>query len=653
VIGERIKDFEIIAPLGRGGMGEVFVATQAIVKTTVAIKLLREDISSDQQHVQRFFNEAVAASKIQHAGIVHIFDVGFHGRRAYLIMEHLAGESLSARMRRAPRLAREEIFDIAAQLASVLQATHTAGITHRDLKPDNVFLVPDQELASKRRVKVLDFGIAKLAPAAGADATALTLSNASMGTPGYMAPEQWRDAAGADARADVYSLGCVVFELCCGRPPFVATSIAEACTKHLTEIAPRLRSLAPELSQELDDVVARMLEKDPTARPTIAHVARVLADLRESRQGALVNTALAAPAAPRASTPSIAVGAPITDRPAPPATAPGPAAAAVTTEPPRSTHVVVIPVAIAVAVLAVVLAGIAIYRGGRPADVPSVPATRGSTTVTQAPPAPSEECGDMARVPGGVFQMGNEEHDDAAPRHRVTVSPFCIDRTEVTVAAYRACVETGKCTIAPTTVSNPTWNPDKATKWSTFCNGDRRDRNDHPINCVDWDQAATYCAALGKRLPREAEWEWAAGAADGRRYPWGDDAPNATRLNATGTEARAFVKQLGWEWQVKFEADDGWALTAPVGSYPAGASPYGVLDLAGNVSEWIADWHGPYSTEPQTDPVGPASGSERVVRGSAWVSFKLSEDWIFARAWDAPTARLPHIGFRCARAFGR
>src|SRR5258706_15248650 len=134
-------------------MGEVFLAEQTSIGTKVAIKMLRSEVSSDTDHVQRFFNEARAVSRIQHAGIVKIFDVGHHGDQAYLIMEYLEGETLAARLARVGRLPIAELGDIGRQIASVLDATHSAGITHRDLKPDNIFIVADREQPRGERVK--------------------------------------------------------------------------------------------------------------------------------------------------------------------------------------------------------------------------------------------------------------------------------------------------------------------------------------------------------------------------------------------------------------------------------------------------------------------------------------------------------------------
>jgi serine/threonine protein kinase len=266
VIGETIGNFKIVSRLGRGGMGEVFLAEQQSIGTKVAIKMLQSDVSADGEHVQRFFNEARAVSRIQHAGICKIFDVGLHEAtgQAYLIMEYLEGESLAQRIARPGGVSRQQLPDIGRQIASVLDATHSAGITHRDLKPDNIFIIPDRELASRERVKVLDFGIAKLT---GTLAAVSPRTTGTMGTPAYMAPEQWGDTSKVDGRADIYSLGCLVFEMACGRPPFIVTNIAEACAKHLHDTPPRVRSLVADLSPALDKLVSQMLAKSPAARP--------------------------------------------------------------------------------------------------------------------------------------------------------------------------------------------------------------------------------------------------------------------------------------------------------------------------------------------------------------------------------------------------
>lgn len=269
-------------------MGEVWLAEQQSIGTKVAIKLLREEVSEDVEHVQRFFNEARAVSRIQHAGIVKIFDVGHHNGQAYLIMEFLEGETLSQRIARARRLSPGELGDIGRQIANVLDATHNAGITHRDLKPDNIFLVADREQPRGERVKILDFGIAKLT---GTLAAVSPRTTGTIGTPAYMAPEQWGDASKVDWRADLYSLGCVTFEMACGRPPFIVTNIAEACAKHLHDEPPRLRDLEPSLPNVLQTLLDRLLAKSPADRPSsMREVERAFAGLSTDSSVAIVAT---------------------------------------------------------------------------------------------------------------------------------------------------------------------------------------------------------------------------------------------------------------------------------------------------------------------------------------------------------------------------
>jgi serine/threonine protein kinase len=261
MIGQTIGNFQVVGHLGIGGMGEVWLAEQRSVGTRVAIKLMNASVSKNTQLVQRFVNEARAVSRIPHVGIVKIFDVGDHEGQAYLIMEYLEGETLAQRLARVGRLPFAEIAAIGRQIASVLDATHSVGITHRDLKPDNVFLVPDREVGE--RVKILDFGIAKLSGTL-ADVSPQTMG--TMGTPAYMAPEQWGDSSKVDWRADLYSLGCLAFEMTCGRPPFVAENIAEACGKHLNEPPPRASSLMPTVPAKLEQLLAQLLAKDPAER---------------------------------------------------------------------------------------------------------------------------------------------------------------------------------------------------------------------------------------------------------------------------------------------------------------------------------------------------------------------------------------------------
>jgi len=205
--------------IGRGGMGAVYAGEHVLLGRSAAIKVLLPELSQKQDVVMRFFNEARAATAIRHPGIIEVFDFGWTPEgAAFIVMEHLEGETLGRRASRA-RLRWQSALAIARQIAGALAAAHGKGIVHRDLKPDNIFLVSDPEVPGGERIKLLDFGIAKLAGESSATVN-VTETGSVMGTPTYMAPEQCRGVA-VDHRADLYSLGCIVFELCTGRPPFV------------------------------------------------------------------------------------------------------------------------------------------------------------------------------------------------------------------------------------------------------------------------------------------------------------------------------------------------------------------------------------------------------------------------------------------------
>jgi formylglycine-generating enzyme required for sulfatase activity len=226
----------------------------------------------------------------------------------------------------------------------------------------------------------------------------------------------------------------------------------------------------------------------------------------------------------------------------------------------------------------------------------------------------------------------------------VTLGGYCIDKTEVTVAAYAHCVvATGKCKAVLQTAP---------IGLASLCNGTRADRQDHPVNCVRWDQANAYCESVNKRLPTEAEWEYTARGGDGRTYPWGNEAPSAKRLNACGIECRALGNRLKANWPVMYYDNDAWEATAPVGSFPLGASPFGALDMAGNVAEWTADWWGVYEPGSSTNPTRPKNGIggfARVIRGGAWGVGAAPGVRGAARSATNPTGWLVNLGFRCAR----
>jgi serine/threonine-protein kinase len=217
----------------------------------------------------------------------------------------------------------------------------------------------------------------------------------------------------------------------------------------------------------------------------------------------------------------------------------------------------------------------------------------------------------LVYIPAGEFLMGSvasvsEAFRNEKPQHRVYLDAYWIDQTEVTQGMYAECVAAGKC-IPP------------------ICS---HGGDNYPVVCMAWDDAAAYCAWVGRRLPTEAEWEKAARGTDGRKYPWGNQAPDSGLLN--------FNRNVG--------------NTTEVGHYPGGASPYGALDMAGNVTEWVADWYDAnyYASSPSQNPSGPSSGEYRVLRGGSW-GYDILSIRLAIRYGFAPDRRNDCGGFRCVR----
>src|SRR5690349_20185823 len=247
-------------------MGAVYVAEHEVLGRRAAVKVLLPEMVQSPEIVQRFFREAKITSQLQHPGIVQCFDFGTAtDGSAYIVMELLDGESLGGRLRRVGALAPPDAIHVIRQVASAVGAAHRSGVVHRDLKPDNIFLVKDEDAPAGERVKVLDFGIAKLA-GEHAPGSLKTRTGAVMGTPLYMSPEQFQGAGNADARSDVYALGCILYEMLCGAPPFVAQGFGDIVVMHLTKPPVSPRSIAPAVSPALEAVTLRCLAKEVEER---------------------------------------------------------------------------------------------------------------------------------------------------------------------------------------------------------------------------------------------------------------------------------------------------------------------------------------------------------------------------------------------------
>jgi serine/threonine protein kinase len=280
VIGHVVGKYRLLEQLGEGGMGTVYRAEHVILGSPAAVKVLLPQFTQDRVVVDRFFQEARAASGIRHPGIVEVFDYGrLPSGQAYIAMELLRGEDLSGFLSRRGKLDASLAAQIALQMLAALNATHVVGVIHRDLKPGNIFLVRDPGAPGGIRVKILDFGIAKLigAPSAPHVPGRPKTKDMILGTPAYMAPEQCRGGTPLDARADLYAVGCILFELLTGRPPFVAGGDGEVMAMHIYEPPPRLSNLEPHLPVELDALLAKLLTKDPAHRiPSAAYALATL-----------------------------------------------------------------------------------------------------------------------------------------------------------------------------------------------------------------------------------------------------------------------------------------------------------------------------------------------------------------------------------------
>jgi serine/threonine protein kinase len=279
--GQLVGHYQVVAPLGKGGMGEVYLASDTKLDRKVALKFLPSELSDSKDFLRRFTLEAKAASSLNHPNIITIHEIGQTDGIHYIASEYIDGQTLKQRMRQR-RLSFAELLDVAVQIASALEAAHAAGLVHRDIKPENIMVRPDGY------VKVLDFGLAKLtekSQSISSESETMIRSHTKpgtvLGTVDYMSPEQARGKV-LDQRTDVFSLGIVLYEMATGRKPFTAASSIDTLVSILEKEPAPLTEYAPEVSSEFRQIVDKALRKDREERyQTIKELLIDLKDLRE------------------------------------------------------------------------------------------------------------------------------------------------------------------------------------------------------------------------------------------------------------------------------------------------------------------------------------------------------------------------------------
>ncbi|MBX3188054.1 MAG: SUMF1/EgtB/PvdO family nonheme iron enzyme [Labilithrix sp.] len=596
----------------------------------------------------------------------------------FTVFEWLAGHSLERHIeeRKGGGASIGEALIILEPAARALTVAHGLGVAHRDVRPANLWLA---DISGRTTLKVAAFGLA----------TRIGRGETSY-APEYAAPEHFKKSYGAIGPAtDVYGLALCIIELVTGKRALEGEDPAELylATSDLAR-RPTLRARGSHVSDALEGVLQRALAVDPKRRWATAR------ELWDALVSAVPEMTPAAPSvrleglgglppgigrpAPSDPAGATAASAPSADDiseaavsqrpvsllaapsgaslapPAPPsedarlsdsmrlaaakrAEAEATARADATAVDRTGTWAWFVVAALGVVAIAVVVAKLGGANDTKEAQVPAADAGAPAETAPPVPKAAgSEETAvtvpsfstDMIKVPAGTFTMGSDKDGRGdRPAHKVTLTrAFYIDRTEVTGEAYAKCVEAGECAL------NRVHSGDVVE--SAFGCNTAKERPRHPANCVDRMQAEKYCAFVGKRLPTEAEWEYAARGSDGREYPWGN-APPTTCSSAIILFMSGECGSHKGTWEVGTTTD--------------GASAFGALDMAGNVWEWVADGMEAYPSGELTDPAVPLSPTGKgVLRGGSW-DYAVTSAKATYRYPFASLAGNVSIGFRCAR----
>ncbi|MBI9047270.1 MAG: SUMF1/EgtB/PvdO family nonheme iron enzyme [Anaerolineaceae bacterium] len=697
--GKYIGRYHIREQLGEGGMAVVYRAFDTNLERDVAIKFIRTgQIVPDMldQMMKRFEREAKALARFDHPNIIGVYEYGVYESTPYLVMQYQPGGTL--RDKTGQPMDCREAVGLILKLTEALSYAHEFQVIHRDIKPANILLT------HKGEPKITDFGIAKILDMN--QSTILTRTGVGIGTPEYMAPEQFL-GKNIDGRADIYALGVVLYELVTGRRPYQADTPAAVMIKQTTEALPSPLEFNPLVGEELENVIVKALAKEPEHRyqrmnefgealkgllhgnksspapvlPTEIYEKTEKAIQKDSLPGDIISeiNELADKTEPE----DIGMKEPLSEELVF-ETQPDLIAASREEQP----QIEIVEEGLAAVpkrriskrawgigaalVAGIILIGIVVSLIGKGLEGEGLLAGLASPTVTQTSTATathtpedtstptmtntpeetatppntatpefrigstmiSEKDGmQLMYVPAGTFEMGsNYGLGDEHPIHTVFLDAFWIDQTEISNTMFSKFVNSSGYV---TDAENKGWsyelgegrlNRIEKMDWKAPQGPGSDAMEDRPVIHVSWNDAAAFCEWAGRRLPTEAEWEKAARGTDERTYPWGEDT-DSNRANYDGS--------LG-------------DITG-VGNHPQGASPYGALDMAGNVWEWVADWYDEdyYSNSLFENPQGSAIGEFRVFRGGSW-NFNFQNVRSSIRGKWSPDKSYYGIGFRCA-----